>query len=149
MRTIKRLALAGVLAIFGCGPDDSVAPSDDLADAWVGQYSGTGSYALSNGETGTDKPTTLVITAVNPKEIMVSVKLVYGGRAGQEAGANAMLTPTDADELTAEYRLRNSRIAFILTRQDKAIRGSILTSSARVGGTWTEDQRMSIEVARP
>jgi hypothetical protein len=142
MKGFKWLALAGFLATGGCGSDDSISPSEDLADAWVGEYSGTGSYALSNGESGVEKPTTMVIEAISPKQVTVVTKLVYGSGRGEEVSVFALLEPVDPDRITIEYRSVNSRTVFALVKEDGTISGSIVTSSLRHGGSWTEDQRI-------
>ena len=142
MKKLQWLALAAIAATAGCGADDSVSPSEDFADAWVGEFGGVGSYALSNGDSGVEQPITLIIVAVNPKQISVAASLVYGTGRGQEATAFALLTPESSDELETQYRQGTSRIAFFLTREDDAIRGSIVTSTLRIGGTWSEDQRI-------
>lgn len=147
MKWLKWLALAGFLATGGCGSDDSVSPSEDFADAWVGEYSGSGSYALSNGESGVEKSTSMIIEAINPKQITVATKLVYGGR-GEEVTVFALLKPDDPDRITAEYRSVKSRTVFALVKEDGTVSGSIVTSSLRHGGSWTEDQRMIIEVVK-
>lgn len=148
MKWIKCLALAGILATSGCGPDDSVSPSEDFADAWAGEYGGIGSYALSNGESGVEKPTTVLIEAVNPKQITVVTKLIYGSARGEEVATFALLTPDDPDRIQAEYRKGNSRTVLSLVKEEGTISGSIVTSSLRHSGTWTEDQRMIVEVAK-
>jgi len=148
MKWFKWLTLAGFLATSGCGSDDSVSPSEDFADAWVGEYSGTGSYALSNGESGVEKPTTILIEAINPKQITVAAKLVYGSGRGEEVTTFALLMPDDPDRITTEYRSFYSRTVFALVKEEGTISGSIVTSSLRHGGSWTEDQRMIVEVVK-
>lgn len=148
MKWFKWIALAGFLATGGCGPDDSISPSEDFAAAWFGEYSGVGSYALSNGENGVEKPTTVIIEAISPKQITVVAKLVYGSARGEEIRAFALFKPEDPDHITAEYRSDKSRTVLALVKEDGTISGSIVTSSLRAGGTWSEDQRMIIDVVK-
>jgi len=152
MKWFKYLALVGFLATGGCGSDDSVSPSPDLADVWVGAYEGVGSYALSNGESGVEKPITLLIEAANPKEVTIAATLVYGSGRSDKVDVFALITPDDPDHLNAEYRgiktRTNFRTVFSLTKEDGAVSGSIVTSTLRHSGSWTEDQRMIIKVEK-
>ena len=148
MKKLQWFALLMVAAVGGCGSDDSVSPSPDVASAWVGEFAGTGSYALSNGQSGTGQPTTLLIEAATPKQIMVSANLVYGTGRNEAASAFAIVTPAEADQIETQYRQGTSRIVLLLTRDGDAISGSIITSTLRIGGNWTEDQRMTIEVTQ-
>jgi hypothetical protein len=148
MKWFKCLALAGLLATSGCGPDDSVSPSEDFADAWGGEYDGVGSYALSNGESGVDKPTTMLIEVINSKRITVVTKLVYGSKSSEVAAAYVLITPDDPDRILAEYRSAKSRTVLSLAKEEGTVSGSIVTSSLRHSGSWTEDQRMIIEVVK-
>ena len=148
MKKWQWLALALVVAIGGCGTDDSVSPSPDLAAAWVGEYAGAGSYSLSNGQSGVEQPATLLIEAVNPKQIMISAQLIYGTGRNDEANAWVMVTPEATDELETQFRQGTSRIVLTLSKEEDVIRGTIVTTTLRIGGNWTEDQSMTIEVAR-
>jgi hypothetical protein len=147
---MKRFAWIGavlVAALSGCGSDDSVSPTPDLADAWVGEYAGPGSYVLSNGESGTDEMT-LTIEAATPKEVMIAAVLQYGSRNTEQATAFAILAPDDPNELEMTYRQGTTRIAFLMTREDDALTGIISTSTLRINGNWTEDQRMEFDLVR-
>ncbi|NKB68662.1 MAG: hypothetical protein GKR89_16485 [Candidatus Latescibacteria bacterium] len=148
MKHIRYIILAALLASGGCGSDDSVSPSPDLATLWVGQYSGAGSYRLSNGVSGADQPVTLVIEAINPKQITVAVSLVYGTGRNDIARAFALLTPDNPDRITLESRNTDSRTVYDFNKTDGAISGTIVTSTVRIGGNWTQDQSLAIEVAR-
>ena len=147
MKKLQWLAAVAV-SIAGCGSDDSVSPSLDLADAWVGEYAGFGSYALSNGQSGVEQPATLLIEAVNPKDIIITAQLVYGTGRNEEANAWVLVTPEATDKLETQVRQATSRIVLALTKEDDVIRGSIVTTTLRIGGNWTEDQSMTIEVVR-
>ena len=144
MKWFNLLALAGFGATIACGAGDSVAPTEDFADAWVGAYSGVGSYTLSNGDNGVEQPTTMLIESINAKQISIAAKLVYDG--DKEVTVLVLLTPEDAERINAEYRSLSTRTVFALAKDDGVIGGSIVTSSLRIGGTWTQDQSMIIEV---
>ena len=148
MKKCRWLVFLAVVALVGCGSDDSVSPTPDLADAWVGDYAGVGAYSLSNGQSGVDSPTTLLIEAATTKQIMIAANLVYGTGRNDEASAWAMVTPASEDELEVQFRQGTSRIVFLLSREGDQIRGSIVTSTLRIGGNWTQDQSMTIDVAR-
>ena len=148
MRYFKYMLLAGLLVTGGCGSDDSVSPTPDLAAPWVGEYSGAGSYRLSNGESGTDQPVTLVIESINPKQVTVAASLVYGTGRNDVANAFALLTPDDPDRITLEYRSADSRTVFDFNKVEGTISGTIVTSTVRIGGNWTQDQSLDIEVLR-
>ena len=125
-----------------------MAPTPDLADAWVGEYSGTGSFALSNGVSGSDRPTTIVIEAIDPKRISITARLVYGEGRNDFTTAIALLEPRAADRLLAEYRAGTTRTVYSLVKEDGKLTGSIVSSTLRVNGSWTEDQRMIVDVER-
>jgi hypothetical protein len=147
MKNVKWIALAAVVWIGGCGSDNAVAPTESHANAWVGDYSGTGSYHLSNGESGVDKPTTLLISAANLKQILIDAKLVYGTRKADVAVGYALVAPNSDDNMEVEFRSQNTRIVIDLTKAGDVISGVIVTTTLRPGGFWTEDQRMTIEVS--
>ena len=47
-------------------------------DAWVGEYEGTGDFALSNGVSGEDRPVSISIVRGTPKKVTVTATLIYG-----------------------------------------------------------------------
>ena len=143
------LALAGLLTILSCGSEEAVQSTPDYADAWVGEYEGSGDFALSNGVSGQDRPVTINIVRVSPKQVTVSAKLTYGAGRNDFIQAIDILQPDDPEQITIEPRYLNAKTVYALTKEDDAITGSIATSSLRLGGTWGQDQIMTaIEVVR-
>lgn len=118
MKKCRWLVLAAAVALGGCGSDDSVSPSPDLADAWVGDYAGVGAYSLSNGQSGVEQPTTLLIEAATTKQIMITANLVYGTGRNDAASAWEMITPVSEDEIEVQFRQATSRIVFSLTKEE-------------------------------
>ena len=88
------LALAGLLTTLSCGSDEAVQPTSDYADAWIGEYEGTGNFALSNGVSGEDRPVTISIVRVSPKQVTVSATLVYGEGRNDFIQAITSFNPT-------------------------------------------------------
>jgi hypothetical protein len=148
MKNLQWLVLASLLTALGCGSDDAVKPTPDYAANWVGEYAGIGSFALSNGTSGDDRPITMSILAVNPKQITVAATLVYGEGRNDFTQEFAILEPDDPDQITVEFRFINTKTVYAFTKEGDAISGSIVTSSLRAGGTWTQDKSMIIEVVR-
>lgn len=143
------LALAGLLTILSCGSEEAVQSTPDYADAWVGEYEGSGDFALSNGVSGQDRPVTINIVRVSPKQVTVSAKLTYGAGRNDFIQAIDILQPDDPERITIEPRYLNAKTVYALTKEGDAITGSIATSSLRLGGTWGQDQIMTaIEVVR-
>ena len=143
------LALAGLLTTLSCGSDDAVQSTPDYADAWVGEYEGTGNFALSNGVSGEDRPVTISIVRVTPKQVTVSATLVYGGGRNDFIKAIDIIQPDDPQQITLEVRYLNAKTVYAFTQEEDTIIGSIATSSLRLGGTWGQDQIMTeIEVVR-
>ncbi len=137
------LALAGLLTTLSCGSDEAVQSTPDYADAWVGEYEGTGNFALSNGVSGQDRPVTISIVRVSPKQITVSATLVYGEGRNDFIQAINILQPDDPEQITLEVRYLNAKTVYAFTQQENTITGSIATSSLRLGGTWGQDQIMT------
>ena len=143
------LALAGLLTTLSCGSDEAVQPTSDYADAWVGEYEGTGNFALSNGVSGEDRPVTISIVRVTPKEVTVTATLVYGEGRNDFIQAIDILQPNDPEQITLEVRYLNAKTVYAFTQEEGTITGSIATSSLRLGGTWGQDQIMTaIEAVR-
>ena len=149
MRQWTWLALAGFLTTLGCGSDEAVQPTADYADAWVGEYEGTGNFALSNGVSGENRPVTMSIVRVSPKKVTVSATLVYGEGRNDFFQEINILQPDDPEQITLEVRYLNAKTVYAFTQQEGTITGSIATSSLRLGGTWGQDQIMTaLEVVR-
>lgn len=144
------LALAaGLVTILSCGSEEAVQSTLDYADAWVGEYEGSGDFALSNGVSGQDRPVSISIVRVSPKQVTVSAKLIYGEGRNDFIQAIDILQPDDPAQITIEPRYLNAKTVYALTKEGDAITGSIATSSLRLGGTWGQDQIMTaIEVVR-
>ncbi|MCE2447832.1 MAG: hypothetical protein J4F35_05430 [Candidatus Latescibacteria bacterium] len=143
------LALAGLLTTLSCGSEEAVQSTPDYADAWVGEYEGTGDFALSNGVSGEDRPVTISIVRVSPKQVTVSATLVYGDGRNDFIQAINILQPDDAEQITLEVRYLNAKTVYAFTQEEETITGSIATSSLRLGGTWGQDQIMTaIEAIR-
>jgi len=143
------LAIAGLLTTLSCGSDEAVQPTSDYADAWVGEYEGTGNFALSNGASGEGRPVTISIVRVTPKEVTVSATLVYGEGRNDFIQAIDILQPNDPEQITLEVRYLNAKTVYAFTQEEGTITGSIATSSLRLGGTWGQDQIMTaIEAVR-
>lgn len=143
------LALAGLLMTLSCGSEETVQPSPDYADAWVGEYEGTGNFALSNGVSGEGRPVTISIVQVSPKEVTVTATLVYGEGRNDFIQAINRLQPDDPEQITLEVRYLNAKTVYAFTQEEDTITGSIATSSLRLGGTWGQDQIMTaIEAVR-
>ena len=118
-------------------------------DAWVGEYEGTGDFALSNGVSGEDRPISISIVRVSPKKVTVSATLVYGEGRNDFIQAIDILQPDDPEQITLEVRYLNAKTVYALTKEEDTITGSITTSSLRLGGTWGQDQIITaIEVVR-
>ena len=149
MRQFSWLALAGFLVVLGCGSDAAIKPTPNYAADWVGEYEGSGSFALSNGTSGDDRPITMTIAMVNPKQITVAAELVYGTGRNDFTRETAILTPDDPDQFSAEFRFLNGKTVYSFNKDGDTITGSIVTSTVRPGGTWTQDKSMvGIEVIR-
>ena len=143
------LALAGLLTTLSCGSEEAVQPTSDYADAWVGEYEGTGDFALSNGISGQDRPVTISIVRISPKQVAVSATLVYGEGRNDFFQKIDILQPDDPDQITLEVRYLNAKTVYAFTQAEDTITGSIATSSLRLGGTWGQDQIMTaLEVVR-
>ncbi len=143
------LALAGLLTTLSCGSEEAVQPTPDYADAWVGEYEGTGNFALSNGVSGEDRPVSMSIVRVSPKEVTVTAKLIYGEGRNDFIQAINIIQPDDPEQITLEVRYLNAKTVYAFTQEEGTIIGSIATSSLRLGGTWGQDQIMTgIEVVR-
>ena len=143
------LALAGLLMTLSCGSEEAVQSTPDYADAWVGEYEGTGNFALSNGVSGEDRPVTISIVQVTPKKITVTAKLIYGEGRNDFFQEIDILQPDDPAQITLELRYLNSKTVYAFAKEEDTITGSIATSSLRLGGTWGQDQIMTeIEVIR-
>lgn len=140
---------AGLVTILSCGSEEAVQSTPDYADAWVGEYEGSGDFALSNGVSGQDRPVSISIVRVSPKQVTVSAKLIYGEGRNDFIQAIDILQPDDPEQITIEPRYLNAKTVYALTKEGDAITGSIATSSLRLGGTWGQDQIMTaIEVVR-
>lgn len=137
------LALAGLLTTLSCGSEETVQPSPDYADAWVGEYEGTGNFALSNGVSGEDRPVTISIVQVSPKQVTVTAKLIYGDGRNDFIQAIDILQPDDPEQITLEVRYLNAKTVYSFAQEEGTITGSIATSSLRLGGTWGQDQIMT------
>ena len=143
------LALAGLLTTVSCGSEEAVQPTPDYADAWVGEYEGTGDFALSNGVSGQDRPVSLSIVQVNPKKVTVAAKLTYGAGRNDFIQSIAIIQPDDPDQITLELRYINAKTVYAFSKEQDTITGSIATSSLRLGGTWGQDQIMTgLELVR-
>ena len=143
------LALAGLLTTLSCGSEEAVQPTPDYADAWVGEYEGTGDFSLSNGISGQDRPVSISIVRVSPKKVTVSATLVYGEGRNDFFQEIDILQPNDPEQITLEVRYLNSKTVYSFTQEEDTITGSIATSSLRLGGTWGQDQIMTeIEVVQ-
>ena len=143
------LALVGLLTTLSCGSEEAVQSTPDYADIWVGEYAGTGDFALSNGVSGQDRPVSISIVRITPKKVTVSAKLVYGAGRNDFIQAIDILQPDDPDQITLELRYLNDKKVYAFTKEEDTITGSIATSSLRLGGTWGQDQIMTaIEVVR-
>ena len=148
MRQWTWLGLVGLLTTLSCGSEEAVQPTADYADAWVGEYEGTGNFALSNGVSGEDRPVTISIVRVSPKQVTVTAKLVYGAGRNDFIQAINILQPDDPDRITLEVRY-HAKTVYSFTKEEDTITGSIATSSLRLGGTWGQDQIMTaLEVVR-
>ena len=143
------LALVGLLTTLSCGSDEAVQPTPDYADAWVGEYEGTGDFTLSNGVSGQDRPVSISIVRVNPKKVTLSATLIYGEGRNDFIQEIDILQPDDPDQITLELRYLNAKTVYAFTKEEDTITGSIATSSLRLGGTWGQDQIMTVlEVVR-
>ena len=149
MRQWTWLGLVGLLTTLGCGSEETVQPTADYADAWVGEYEGTGNFALSNGVSGENRPVTISIVRVNPKKVTVTAKLVYGTGRNDFIQEIDIIQPDDPDQITLEVRYLNAKTVYAFAQEEDTITGSIATSSLRLGGTWGQDQIMTaLEVVR-
>ena len=143
------LALAGLLTTLSCDSEEAVQPTSDHADAWIGEYEGTGDFALSNGVSGQDRPVSVSIVRVSPKKVTVSARLVYGAGRNDFIQAIDIIQPDDPDQITLELRYLNAKTVYAFAKEEDTITGSIATSSLRLGGTWGQDQIMTaLEVVR-
>lgn len=143
------LGLFGLLMTLSCGSDEAVQPTPDYADDWVGEYEGTGNFVLSNGVSGEDRPVTISIVRVTPKEVTVTAKLIYGEGRNDFIQEIDILQPNDSEQITLEVRYLNAKTVYAFTQEEDTITGSIATSSLRLGGTWGQDQIMTeLEVIR-
>ena len=149
MRQWTWLGLVGLLTTLSCGSEEAVQPTPDYADAWVGEYEGTGNFALSNGVSGEDRPVTISIVRVSPKQVTVTAKLVYGAGRNDFIQEIDIIQPDDPDQITLEERYLNAKTVYAFAKEEDTITGSIATSSLRLGGTWGQDQIMTaLEVVR-
>ena len=149
MKRFTRLALAGLLTAMGCGSDDIVKPTPDHATPWVGEFVGTGNFALSNGTSGVERPIAVTIVQVDPKHITVAATLTYGEGRNDFTREIAILEPDDPDQITLEARFISTKTVYSFIKVDDTITGSIVASTLRAGGTWTQDKSLtSIEVVR-
>ena len=143
------LGLFGLLTTLSCGSEEAVQPTPDYADVWVGEYEGSGDFALSNGVSGEDRPVTISIVRVSPKQVTVSATLVYGEGRNDFIQSIDILQPDDPEQITLELRYLNAKTVYAFTKEEDTITGSIATSSLRLGGTWGQDQIVtSLEVVR-
>jgi|TARA_B110000263_G_scaffold223194_1_gene212761 hypothetical protein len=143
------LALASCLAVMGCGSDQTIKPTPNYAADWVGEYTGSGSFELSNGTSGADRPITMSIVMVNPKQITVAAELVYGTGRNDFTRETAILEPDGSDQFLAEFRFLKGKTVYSFSKDGDTITGSIVTSTVRPGGTWSRDKSMvGIEVIR-
>ena len=143
------LALVGLLTTLSCGSDEAVQSTPDYADAWVGDYEGTGDFALSNGVSGQDRPVSISIVRVNPKKVTVTANLIYGDGRNDFIQETDIIQPDDPDQITLELRYLNAKTVYAFAKEEGTITGSIATSSLRLGGTWGQDQIMTaLEVVR-
>ena len=114
----------------------------------------TGNMLASGGEFTylaffVDRPVSISIVRVSPKQVTVSAKLIYGEGRNDFIQAIDILQPDDPEQITIEPRYLNAKTVYALTKEGDAITGSIATSSLRLGGTWGQDQIMTaIEVVR-
>lgn len=147
---MQRLGWGLIAALFlaGCGSDDPVSPTPDLASEWVGEYEGVGDYALSNGQSGAGAPTTLSITQATPKEIIIAANLTFGTGRNDFIQAFAIVAPEGAEAMEQQYRQGTTRIAIILSKENDTLTGVINTSTLRINGNWTTDSRLEINVVR-
>ena len=128
---------------------DDVENDPGYVDAWVGEYEGTGDFALSNGVSGEDRPVSISIVRVTPKKVTVTAELIYGEGRNDFFQEIDILQPNDPEQITLEVRYLNAKTVYDLTKEEDTITGSITTSSLRLGGTWGQDQIMTdIEVVR-
>lgn len=149
MRQWTWLALAALLATLSCGSEETVQPTPDHAAAWIGEYEGSGDFALSNGVSGADRPVSISIVPITPKKVTVTARLTYGSGRNDFIQAIDILQPDDPDQITLELRYLNAKTVYAFTKEEDTITGSIATSSLRLGGTWGQDQIMtSLEVVR-
>ena len=143
------LALVGLLATLGCGSEEAVQPTSDYADDWIGEYEGTGNFALSNGVSGEDRPVSISIARISPKQVTVTARLVYGEGRDDFIQETDILQPDDPEQITLEVRYLNAKTVYAFAQEEDTITGSIATSSLRLGGTWGQDQIMTaIEAVR-
>ncbi|HIG55329.1 MAG TPA: hypothetical protein EYG11_16705 [Candidatus Latescibacteria bacterium] len=149
MKFFRCLALASFLAVLGCGSDETIKPTLNYAADWVGEYAGSGSFELSNGSSGADRPITMSIVMVNPKQITVAAELVYGTGRNDFTRETAILEPDGSDQFSAEFRFLKGKTVYSFSKDGDTITGSIVTSTVRPGGTWSRDKSMvGIEVVR-
>lgn len=146
MKRFAWLALAGLL-ITGCGADTTLPPTEDHAAPWVGEYEGTGDFWLSNGVEGSGQPIAITIAQVDPKHITVAALLTFGSGRNDFVEEVAMIEPDNPTRITLESRFVNSKTVFSLALEGDTLTGSIVVSTARIGGTWTQDERMTSIVA--
>ena len=138
------LALAGLLTTLGCGSEETVQSTPDYADAWVGEYEGTGSFALSNGVSGQDRPVTISIVRVTPKKVTVSATLVYGEGRNDFFQEIDILQPDDPDQITLELRYLNSKTVYAFAKEEDTITGlhrDEFTAARRNLGTRSDHDR--------
>ena len=146
MKQFAWLALAGLLTM-GCGADTTLPPTEDHAAPWVGEYEGTGDFWLSNGVEGTGQPIAINIAQVDPKHITVTARLTFGSGRNEFVEEIAMIEPDDPEQITLEARFVSSKTVFSFALDGDTLTGSIVVSTLRIGGTWTQDERMTSIVA--
>ena len=67
-----------VAEVSAAAAAEAVINDPGYVNGWVGEYEGTGDFALSNGVSGEDRPVSISIVRVTPKEVTVSATLIYG-----------------------------------------------------------------------
>ena len=58
-----------------------------------------------------------------------------------------MIEPDDPEQITLEARFVSSKTVFSFALDGDTLTGSIVVSTLRIGGTWTQDERMTSIVA--
>ena len=104
-------------------------------------------FWLSNGVEGIDQPIAITIAQVDPKHVTVSARLTFGLGRNDFVEEIAMIEPDDPEQITLEARFVNSKTVFSFVLDGDTLTGSIVVSTLRISGTWTQDERMTSIIA--